>query len=52
MAKSKHLLEVSAIRVNMFTLLVEVTKLMPVESSEGFCDAVRSIICSASDQQQ
>jgi len=38
--------------VKVFTLLIEVTKLMPVVSSKGFCDALRSIICIASEQQQ
>jgi hypothetical protein len=38
--------------VKIFILLVEATKLMPAMSSEAFCDALRSIICSASDQQQ
>jgi len=36
----------------VFTLLVEVTKLMPAMSSEAFCDALRSIICGVSIKQQ
>lgn len=37
----------------MFTLLLtNVTQLMPAMSSEGICDALQPIICTASDEQQ
>ena len=51
LAKTVQFFQVSAIKVKELILLVEVTKPMPAMSSEAFCDALCSIMCSIKQQQ-